>query len=86
MQGKLSNPMPPVAFNALLWVIGVALLIIVKDTIARTLEVDEDDWLPLDLGVALCAYVLLFLLEPIRKRINRRLEKRARRRENRHRS
>ncbi|OPA85206.1 hypothetical protein BFW87_27620 [Pseudomonas fluorescens] len=86
MRDKLLNPLPPVMFNALLWLCAVTILLMLKNVITPLFEVIDDDWLDLDLAVALCAYVLLFLLEPMRNRINRRLRKRSRRKENRHRS
>lgn len=86
MRDKLLNPLPPVMFNTLLWLCAVTILLMLKNVITRLFEVIDDDWLDLDLAVALCAYVLLFLLEPMRNRINRRLRKRSRRKENRHRS
>lgn len=86
MRDKLLNPLPPFMFNTLLWLCAVTILLMLKNVITPLIEVIDDDWLDLDLAVALCAYVLFFLLEPARTRINRRLRKRSRRKENRHRS
>lgn len=86
MQHKLSNPLPPLVFNALLWLCGITLLLMLKTMIARLSGAIDDDWMELDLALALSAYVLFFLLEPMRTRIIRHLGKRARRREKRYRS
>ncbi|MBW4793993.1 hypothetical protein [Pseudomonas tolaasii] len=86
MQLKLSNPVPPIVFNAVVWLCGVTLLLLLKNALVAFFEAIDDDSLELNLAMALCAYVLLFLLEPLRNRIDRRLKKRNRRRANRHRS
>lgn len=77
MQDKLSMNVRPLFFNILLWVFGVTLLLISKGVIERmTGSTDEGS---LDLPLVLIAYLLLFLLTPIRAWTFRRLRKRARR-------
>ncbi|WP_241495547.1 hypothetical protein [Pseudomonas sp. FH1] len=77
MQDKLSINVRPLFFNILLWVFGVTLLLISKGVIERmTGSTDEGS---LDLPLVLIAYLLLFLLTPIRAWTHRRLRKRARR-------
>lgn len=82
MQDKLPTPLRPQYFNMLLWLAGVILLLATKGIIERTFGSTRDS--ALDLTLVLIAYLLLFLLDPIRARINRRLRKRARRLNTRH--
>ncbi|MCU1781501.1 hypothetical protein NTD80_01930 [Pseudomonas sp. 13B_2.1_Bac1] len=79
MQDKLLRPL---LFNAVLWLCGITLLFTVRDIIGR-FNAPIDDGL-LDLALVLVAYVLLFLLEPIRCRISRHMRKRVQRRARRH--
>ena len=77
MQDKLSTYMHPLLLNALLWVSGVTLLLMSRDVIERIAGVTSGN--SFDLTLVLIAYLLLFLLNPMRNWINRRLYKRARR-------
>ncbi|QHF44655.1 hypothetical protein PspS35_13040 [Pseudomonas sp. S35] len=77
MQDKLSTNMRPWLLNLLLWVCGVTLLLLGKDTIEHVTGSTSDS--SVDLALVLAAYLLLFLLNPIRAWILRRLRKRARR-------
>ncbi|WP_106803602.1 MULTISPECIES: hypothetical protein [unclassified Pseudomonas] len=79
MQDKLLRPL---LFNAVLWLCGITLLFTVRDIIGR-FNAPIDDGL-LDLALVLAAYVLLFLLEPIRCRISRHMRKHLQRRARRH--
>lgn len=79
MQYKLSHNLRPLMFNAVLWVVGVTLLFMARNAIERLTGPVEETWLDLDLAVMLGAYVLFFLLEPIRNSISRRLRKYLRR-------
>lgn len=78
MHYKLSNNLRPLLVNALLWLGGVALLFLIKDVVELYSEPIAGTWV--DLTLVLTAYLLFFLLEPIKNAINRRLRKRARRR------
>lgn len=77
MQDKLSMYVHPLLLNALLWVLGVTLLLMSRDVIERIAGVTSGS--SFDLTLVLIAYLLLFLLNPMRNWINRRLYKRARR-------
>ncbi|MBC2380624.1 hypothetical protein HF257_30940 [Pseudomonas sp. WS 5106] len=77
MQDKLSTYMHPLLLNALLWVSGVTLLLMSRDVIERI--IGDTSGSSFDLALVLIAYLLLFLLNPMRNWINRRLYKRARR-------
>ncbi|KGE68882.1 MULTISPECIES: hypothetical protein [Pseudomonas] len=77
MQDKLSMNVRPLFFNILLWVFGVTLLLICKGVIERMTGSSNEG--SLDLTLVLIAYLLLFLLTPIRAWTDRRLRKRARR-------
>lgn len=77
MQDKLSMHVHPLLQNALLWVSGVTLLLMSRDVIERITGVTSGS--SFDLAQALIAYLLLFLLNPMRNWIHRRLYKRARR-------
>ena len=77
MQDKLSMYVHPLLLNALLWVLGVTLLLMSRDVIERIAGVTSGN--SFDLTLVLIAYLLLFLLNPMRYWINRRLYKRARR-------
>ena len=79
MQHKRSNTMHPLMFNALLCLWGVALLYLAKAVMELFLGAISETWI--DLTLVLAAYLLLFVLDPIRTRINRRMRKRARRRQ-----
>ena len=78
MQDKLSTYVHPLLFNVLLWSFGVTLLLISKGVIERTSDAFSER--SLDLPLVLIAYLLFFLLTPIRAWVNRRLRKSARRR------
>jgi uncharacterized membrane protein len=79
MQDKQPSNVRPVLLNSLLWLCGVSLLLMSTDAVERfTGPLGAS---PTDLSLVLAAYVLLFLLEPIRHWINRRLRKHARRRQ-----
>jgi hypothetical protein len=78
MHDKPSTGVRPLLLNVLLWVGGVSLLLMIKDTVERfTGSLGNSS---MDLVTVLMAYLLLFLLEPIRNGIQRRLRKNARRR------
>lgn len=77
MQDKLSINVRPLFFNILLWLFGVTLLLISKGVIERMTGSSNEG--SLDLTLVLIAYLLLFLLTPIRAWTHRRLRKRARR-------
>lgn len=77
MQDKLSMYVHPLLLNTLLWVLGVTLLLMSRDVIERITGVTSGS--SFDLPLVLIAYLLLFLLNPMRYWINRRLYKRARR-------
>ncbi len=77
MQDKLSTYMHPLLLNTLLWVSGVTLLLMSRDVIERIMGDTSGN--SFDLALVLIAYLLLFLLNPMRNWINRRLYKRARR-------
>lgn len=77
MRDTLSLYVRPLFFNLLLWVCGVTLLLMSKNAIERVS--DSINGSSLDLALILLAYLLLFLLSPIRAWINRRLYKRGRR-------
>ena len=77
MRHNLSLYVRPLLFNVLLWVCGVTLLLMSKETIKRVSDSISDS--SLDLTLVLGAYLLLFLLSPIRAWTNRRLYKLARR-------
>lgn len=78
MQDKPSTGVRPLLLNVLLWVGGVSLLLMIKDTVEQfTAPLGNSS---MDLATVLIAYVLLFLLEPTRNGIHRRLRKHARRR------
>jgi hypothetical protein len=77
MQYKLSINVRPLLFNLLLWMGGVALLLLSKSVIEWVTGSTSDGGL--ELAMVLAAYLLLFLLNPIRAGIDRRLRKRARR-------
>ena len=77
MQDKLSMYVHPLLLNALLWVLGVTLLLMSRDMIERITGVTSGS--SFDLALVLIAYLLLFLLNPMRSWLNRRLYKRARR-------
>ena len=77
MQDKLSTYMHPLLLNALLWVSGVTLLLMSRDVIERIMG--DTSGSSFDLALVLIAYLLLFLLNPMRNWINCRLYKRARR-------
>lgn len=77
MQDKLSMYVHPLLLNALLWVSGVTLLLMSRDVIERITGLTSGS--SFDLTLVLIAYLLLFLLSPMRNWINRRLYKRARR-------
>ena len=74
---KLSLYVRPWLFNVLLWACGVSLLLVSKDAIKRVSDSISDS--SLDLTLVLSAYLLLFLLSPIRVWTHRRLYKFARR-------
>ncbi|PRA23039.1 hypothetical protein [Pseudomonas poae] len=78
MRDKLSTYVHPLLFNVLLWSFCVSLLLISKGVIERTSDAINER--SLDLPLVLIAYLLFFLLSPIRAWINRRLYKLARRR------
>ena len=78
MQHKRSNGMRPLMFNALLWLCGAALLYLIKAVVELFSGPISETWL--DLTLVLVAYLLLFILDPIQTRINRRLRKRAQQR------
>lgn len=77
MQYKLSINVRPLLLNLLLWMGGVALLLLSKVMIEWVTGSTSDGGL--ELAMVLAAYLLLFLLNPIRAWIDRRLHKRARR-------
>ncbi|WP_339415892.1 MULTISPECIES: hypothetical protein [unclassified Pseudomonas] len=77
MQSKLPMKGHPLFFNVLLWVFGVALLLTSRGVIERATGSPSDS--SVDLALVLSAYLLLFLLNPIRAWTYRRLRKRARR-------
>ena len=78
MHDKSSTGVRPLLLNVLLWVAGVSFLLMIKDTVEQlTGSLGESS---MDLVTVLMAYLLLFLLEPIRNAIQRRLRKNARRR------
>ena len=79
MQHKWSNTMHPLMFNTVLWLCGVALLYLIKALVEVFSGPISETWM--DLTLVLTAYLLLFVLDPIRTRINRRLHKRARRKQ-----
>ncbi|MCR4538611.1 hypothetical protein NUV89_09425 [Pseudomonas sp. 18.1.10] len=78
MQDKPSTGVRPLLLNVLLWVAGVSLLLIIKDAVEQLTGPLSDS--SMDLVIVLMAYLLLFLLEPIRNAIQRGLRKKARRR------
>ncbi|WLH88034.1 hypothetical protein PSH87_15260 [Pseudomonas sp. FP453] len=78
MQDKPSTGVRPLLLNVLLWVGGVSVLLMIKDAVAQLTGPLGDS--SMDLVTVLMAYLLLFLLEPIRNAIQRRLRKNARRR------
>ena len=79
MQDKPSTGVRPLLLNVLLWVSGVTLLLMIKDAVEQLTGPLVDS--SMDLVTVLMAYLLLFLLEPIRNAIQRRLRKHARRRQ-----
>lgn len=79
MQDNQSNTVRPALLNAVLWLGGVSLLLMCKDAVEQFTGPFGDS--TLDLATVLVAYVLLFLLKPIRTWIDRRLRKHARRRD-----
>ena len=78
MQDKPSTGVRPLLLNVLLWVGGVSVLLMIKDAVAQLTGPLGDS--SMDLVTVLMAYLLLFLLEPIRNAIQRRQRKNARRR------
>ena len=78
MQDKPSTGVRPLLLNVLLWLGGVSLLLMIKDAVEQLTGPLGDS--SMDLVTVLMAYLLLFLLEPIRNAIQRRLRKTARRR------
>jgi hypothetical protein len=79
MHDKPSTGVRPLLLNVLLWLGGVSLLLMIKDTVEQLTGPLGDG--SMDLVTVLMAYLLLFLLEPIRNAIQRRLRKNARRRQ-----
>jgi len=78
MHDKPSTGVRPLLLNVLLWVGGVSLLLMIKDTVEQFTGSQGNS--SIDLVTVLMAYLLLFLLEPIRNGIQRRMRKNARRR------
>ncbi len=78
MHDKPSTGVRPLLLNVLLWLGGVSLLLMIKDAVEQFTGPLGDS--SMDLVTVLMAYLLLFLLEPIRNAIQRRLRKNARRR------
>lgn len=78
MHDKPSTGVRPLLLNVLLWVAGVSLLLMIKDAVEQLTGPLGDS--SMDLVTVLMAYLLLFLLEPIRNFIQRHLRKNARRR------
>lgn len=78
MQDNPSTGVRPLLLNLLLWVGGVSLLLMVNDAMKQWTGPLSDS--PMDLATLLIAYLLLFVVEPIRNGIYRRLCKHARRR------
>lgn len=83
MHDKLSMNIRPLFLNVLLWAGGVTLLLMSKNVIERMTGFASEN--SLDLALVLIAYLLFFLINPIRTWIHRRLRKRARRHAARHR-
>ncbi|MCF5052930.1 hypothetical protein GIW50_09180 [Pseudomonas syringae] len=84
MHDKLSITLRPLCLNIALWAGGVALLLISKDVIEWATGSTRDS--SLELALVLSAYLLLFLLKPIRAGIERQQRKRTRRHAARHRA
>ncbi len=77
MQGRLSNRARPLAFTAVLWLCGVAVLFLVKAGVEAVEGPISKTWV--DLTLVLAAYLFFFLLEPLQQWAANRLRKRARR-------
>lgn len=77
MQGRLSNRARPLAFTAVLWLCGVAVLFSIKAAVEAVQGPISKTWV--DLTLVLAAYLFFFLLAPLQQWTANRLRKRARR-------